>query len=79
MRGNLKAYGSEIGNDGLPSPYQSYMVWATELTGLPDPAVASIITLSEGQQFNRQATGRSEQDAFDRAYSDDQGAARKPG
>jgi len=45
------------------------MVWASELTGLPDLAVASIVSFTNGEQANRQVSADSERAAFEKAVA----------
>jgi hypothetical protein len=70
IHGSVITYGSEIGNDGMPTPYHSYRIWAVNLTNLSGVAVASIICISgDQQQVNRHISADSERAAFDKAVA----------
>ena len=69
IRANVTAYNSELAQDGLPSAYNSYMVWANEYTGLPDRAAAAIYSFTEGKLIRRFVAGLNERDAFSQALA----------
>lgn len=69
IRANVTAYDSELGQDGIPSAYNSYMVWATEYIGLPDRAAAAIYSFGEGKLIRRFVSGMNERDAFSQAVA----------
>jgi hypothetical protein len=57
IQSTVTFWGAEKDKDGMPKPYHSYFVFASEpWKDQPDAGVASIIGISGGQQVNRHIT-----------------------